>query len=135
MGGGGKGGKSGKPGHNRGPQQKMGAGVIITATMPSMLTKAANEAVASLNEWTKKIRKLEKEKKVEDNELETVVVQRRCIRAKQDLSIDHVITTEDVISLRPAPKNSFEPHQLKNILGKKTKRKMRKGEHFTINDT
>jgi N-acetylneuraminate synthase len=58
-------------------------------------------------------------KTVEENEKETVQLQRRALRVTTDLSAGHIITAKDIIALRPAPKNSFNPYQLANVIGKK----------------
>jgi len=59
------------------------------------------------------------EKKVEDNEKETVVLQRRAIRLKNKLKKGHKIGREDLIMLRPCPMNAIEPHEVGKILKKK----------------
>ncbi len=58
-------------------------------------------------------------KKVEDNEKETVVLQRRSIRAKKDLAIGDVIYESDLEFLRPCPEDALPPYELENILNKK----------------
>ena len=55
-------------------------------------------------------------KKVEENESETVVLQRRSIRLNKDLLKGHVITKDDIIEVRPCPKDAIPPN--KNIIGK-----------------
>lgn len=67
-------------------------------------------------------------KRVEPNEKETVIVQRRCIRAKRDLEHGHVLTENDIEYLRPAPLDSIRPHE--NIIGKKLKSSIVKGDYF-----
>ena len=56
---------------------------------------------------------------VEENEKETVIVQRRALRATKDLPVGHIITAKDIMALRPAPEDSFNPYQVSNVLGKK----------------
>ena len=56
---------------------------------------------------------------VEENEEETVILQRRSLRATQDLPSGHMITEDDLIALRPAPENSFTPYQISEVIGKK----------------
>lgn len=58
-------------------------------------------------------------KKIEDNELETSVLQRRCLRATRDLNKNDVITSDMFEPLRPAPKGTVLPFEKDNILGKK----------------
>lgn len=60
-------------------------------------------------------------KRVEGNEQDTVIVQRRCIRLKSNLKKGDLITLENVESLRPAPADAFLPYQTNEIIGKKIK--------------
>jgi N-acetylneuraminate synthase len=77
----------------------------------------------SWKEMVDRVRELElalgtRVKKIEDNEKETVVLQRRSIRAKYDLKNGSIITREMLEFLRPCPENSLAPYFLKDILGK-----------------
>lgn len=56
---------------------------------------------------------------VEQNELETVILQRRCLRVKKKLFKNHVITREDLVVLRPNAVGSIQPYEIHNIIGKK----------------
>ena len=58
-------------------------------------------------------------KKIEKNELETVVLQRRCIRASKKLKKNDIIRRSDLIILRPCPKNAIDPKNIEKIVGKK----------------
>ena len=73
-------------------------------------------------------------KKVEDNECDTVVIQRRCIRAAVDLSPGDIITSNSLTVLRPCPRNALPPYVLEEILNKKVKQIIRAGEHLTWGD-
>ena len=73
-------------------------------------------------------------KKIEDNENETVVVQRRCIRLKRDMDEGDLITEEDIEFLRPAPKNSFEPYRADEVINKKVNKFKNKGDAIYFND-
>lgn len=59
------------------------------------------------------------DKKVEDNEMETVVVQRRCLRAARDLKAGETITREMIDVLRPATPGALLPYEIPAVLGKK----------------
>lgn len=72
-------------------------------------------------------------KRIEDNENETVIVQRRCIRLNKDLNKDSVIDIEDIELLRPAPIDSIPPYKLKEIIGKRINKFKLKGDYL-IND-
>tara|TARA_Y100001968_G_C19364923_1_gene721966 strand:- start:393 stop:1478 length:1086 start_codon:yes stop_codon:yes gene_type:complete len=71
------------------------------------------------------------EKRIEKNEKETVVVQRRCIRVKENLHSGHVFKSDDFIMLRPCPEDGIAPYQLNKIIGKKLLRELKQGEHVT----
>jgi sialic acid synthase SpsE len=73
-------------------------------------------------------------KKVEDNEIDTVIIQRRSLRATKDLALGEILTKNDVDALRPCPPDALEPWELEKYLGRKLTRKVSKGEHFKGND-
>jgi N-acetylneuraminate synthase len=57
-------------------------------------------------------------KKVEENEKETVVLQRRAIRAVKNLQSGSILDRKDVEVLRPCPANALPPYEIQNIIGK-----------------
>ena len=57
-------------------------------------------------------------KKVEENEKETVVLQRRSIRAKYQLKLGNIINFENTEALRPCPEYAITPDQWDAIIGK-----------------
>ena len=57
-------------------------------------------------------------KDIEANETQTVVLQRRCVRAARDLSSGTVLTREDLAVLRPAPREAIPAHLIDTVLGK-----------------
>lgn len=67
-------------------------------------------------------------KKVEDNEKETVILQRRAIRAKKDLFEGTIICKDDIEVLRPCPENAIPPYELEKIIGKKIVEEVKSGE-------
>jgi N-acetylneuraminate synthase len=69
-------------------------------------------------------------KVVEDNEKETVVVQRRSIRIKVDLNEGDVITEDKLECLRPCPKDGIEPYHLENLIGKKVSESISSGDYL-----
>ena len=73
-------------------------------------------------------------KKVEDNEKETVVLQRRAIRAKNDLQVGVSITRDMIEVLRPCPKNALPPYRIDEILGKTLINDIVSGECVTWED-
>jgi N-acetylneuraminate synthase len=57
-------------------------------------------------------------KKVEQNEIESSVVQRRALRFAKSLKAGMTINREDLIPLRPAPAGSYKPFEINQIIGK-----------------
>lgn len=69
-------------------------------------------------------------KKVEDNEKETVVLQRRAIRLNANLSAGTIIERQHLIVLRPCPQDAIPPYQISEIIGKEIRRDMLSGEYI-----
>lgn len=57
-------------------------------------------------------------KRVEDNELDTVVVQRRCLRFVRDMTAGAQLGASDLEALRPSPLGALEPYRLSGVVGK-----------------
>lgn len=72
-------------------------------------------------------------KRVAENEQDTVVVQRRCLRAAHDLPAGTVLALEMLEALRPAPREAVMPFDLNRVIGKKLTSGLRSGEHLTWN--
>ena len=66
------------------------------------------------------------EKKIENNEKKTCIIQRRGVYAARDLKKGEKITKEMFICLRPKLKESISPYEIKKILGKKLKKNITK---------
>lgn len=73
-------------------------------------------------------------KKVEDNERETVVLQRRSIRMLQDVAEGTVITREHLTFLRPCPLDALPPYRLPDVVGRKLRRTKRADEQVNWSD-
>jgi sialic acid synthase SpsE len=73
-------------------------------------------------------------KKIEQNERETAVIQRRAVRATRKLDVGQVLKESDLCVLRPCPEGAVLPYQLKTILGRKLKVSKDFGDHFTERD-
>ena len=67
-------------------------------------------------------------KKIEENEKETVILQRRCLRLKHDVNEGEILHESDIEILRPAPLGAFLPYQLGYVIGKKILKDMKKGQ-------
>jgi len=82
------------------------------------------------------IRKLEMafgntDKRVYPEEENTVIIQRRCIRAKTEIKKGTLIEKEMLEVLRPAPKESIYPKYLEKVIGKSATEDIPKGEALT----
>ena len=73
-------------------------------------------------------------KKIEDNEKETVVVQRRSLRARGDLSRSHVIKAGDFVALRPCPADALTPVEIESIVGHTLRRDVPAGDYLRALD-
>jgi sialic acid synthase SpsE len=73
-------------------------------------------------------------KKVEDNELQTIVLQRRAVRAVNHLPKGHIISAQDLTVLRPCPPGAMLPYEAGSLVGKKLRLVKSAGEHFTLMD-
>ena len=57
------------------------------------------------------------QKFVAGNEVDTVIVQRRCVRAHVDLKAGDVITREMLDVLRPATRGAIRPDEIQSVIG------------------
>ncbi len=69
-------------------------------------------------------------KKVENNEKETYILQRRSIRLSRDKYSGSEIKEEDLEFLRPCPADGLPPYEIKNIIGKRLLIDKKYGEHL-----
>lgn len=77
----------------------------------------------SLKEMVNRTRELEYAlgdgmKKIEKNEVDTVVIQRRSLYLKRDMKIGEKLTFDDIDELRPAPSNAYFPYEIEKCLDK-----------------
>jgi len=70
-------------------------------------------------------------KTVEGNEKDTVVLQRRCLRAARDLKTGSVLTREMIDVLRPAPRDAIFPYDLEKLIGRRLRKDLPAGKHIT----
>lgn len=73
-------------------------------------------------------------KKVEENEKETVIVQRRSLRAVVGLSKSHVIKAGDFIALRPCPTDALSPVEILSTVGRILRRDIPAGDYLRAAD-
>src|SRR5512143_295063 len=57
------------------------------------------------------------DKVIADNEVQTAIVQRRCLRASRDIKAGEVFTREMIDVLRPATPGAIKPDQIENVIG------------------
>lgn len=67
-------------------------------------------------------------KKIENNEIDTVILQRRSIRVNKEIKKNYVLKREDLNVLRPCPKNAIDPRNIKKVIGKKVNKDITKDE-------
>jgi N-acetylneuraminate synthase len=70
------------------------------------------------------------DKRVQENERETVVIQRRCLRATRDIPEGTVLVRADVEPLRPAPTDAIFPYEIGRLVGARVRRNMARGDYF-----
>lgn len=68
-------------------------------------------------------------KKIEENEQETVVLQRRAVCVAYDLSIGKVLSREHLIMLRPCPLDGIPPYKVDQVINKRLRRNINAGEY------
>lgn len=69
-------------------------------------------------------------KKVEENEKNTVIVQRRSVRTNKKLFSGDIIKQEDLVVLRPCPIDAFPPYKMDELIGKKLIRDIPEGDYI-----
>ena len=70
-------------------------------------------------------------KNITDEEAETVVLQRRCLRATRFISAGAIIAEDAIIVLRPAPAEALPPRYRELVIGRKAKVDIAEGESIT----
>lgn len=73
-------------------------------------------------------------KKVEANEDETVILQRRAIRASSELLSGTTLEKENIFPLRPCPIDAIPPYKISEIVGKKLIKNIKEGDIIRFED-
>jgi sialic acid synthase SpsE len=102
-----------------GPDHKF---AMNPATWREMVDRA-NEVYAALGDGIKRI---------EPNETDASVVQRRSLRATRDIATGTSLAATDLEALRPIPADGIAPYELEKLVGKKLIKPLAKGEHITL---
>ena len=71
-------------------------------------------------------------KKLESNEANTVVVQRRSVRATRAIKAGSVLSKADLYPLRPCPRDGISPADIESLVGKTVIVDLPEGAHFTL---
>lgn len=70
-------------------------------------------------------------KKIEGNEVETAVLQRRSVRFREDVRAGTTLTRDHLECLRPCPAGAVEPFDVDKVIGRKLEIDMFSGDHLT----
>jgi len=71
------------------------------------------------------------DKVVEDNEKQTVILQRRCLRAARAIKAGEIFSREMIDVLRPAPANAILPYEIEKVIGSKALADIPAGKELT----
>jgi N-acetylneuraminate synthase len=74
------------------------------------------------------------DKFIAENEQDTQIVQRRCLRAAREIKAGEVFTREMIDVLRPATPGAIKPDQIQNVIGTKALAGMPKGKELRWTD-
>jgi len=85
----------------------------------------ANEVYLSLGDGYKKI---------EENEEETSMVQRRCLRFTSDLPKGHILKSENLFPLRPRNLDGIPPHEVEKLIGMKVNKNVNADDYVRWED-
>lgn len=73
-------------------------------------------------------------KRVEDNEKQTVILQRRSVRLSRDMKSGEQISRSDLEVLRPCPEGAVLPHEIPGVIGRQVREPKQAGEHLKWTD-
>lgn len=73
-------------------------------------------------------------KRIEPNEEQAQIVQRRCLRVTSDLKKGHLLEEKDFMALRPISEGGFHPYEKASLIGKELTADIYAGEHITKNN-
>jgi len=74
------------------------------------------------------------DKFIAENEKDTSVVQRRCLRAARDIKTGEVFTRDMIDVLRPATPGAIKPDQIENVIGTKALDDFKYGQELRWTD-
>src|SRR5512134_3896984 len=74
------------------------------------------------------------DKFIAENEIDTAVVQRRCLRAARDIKAGEIFIRDMIDVLRPATPGAIKPDQIENVLGTKALHDFKYGQELRWTD-
>lgn len=74
------------------------------------------------------------QKKIEKNEQESAVIQRRAIYLTRDMKAGEIVTTKDVFPVRPIPSDGIPPYKVNDVVGKRLKRDIARDSYLREED-
>lgn len=74
------------------------------------------------------------DKFVAGNEKQTVVIQRRCLRAARDIQAGEVLAREMIDVLRPATPNAIQPYEIDQVIGTHALKDLASGQELRWTD-
>ena len=74
------------------------------------------------------------DKFIAENEKDTAIVQRRCLRAVRDIKAGEVFTRDMIDVLRPATVGAIKPDQIENVIGTKALHDLPRGRELRWTD-
>ncbi len=74
------------------------------------------------------------DKFIADNEQDTAIVQRRCLRAARDIKAGETFTREMIDVLRPAAQGAIKPDQIREVVGTKALHDFKQGQELRWTD-
>lgn len=73
-------------------------------------------------------------KRVEQNEVNTIIVQRRALRLTRNMKPGQRVSEEDLIALRPCPRNAISPMFVQDVIGKTLRKDINEGDYIRWED-
>ncbi|OHB57273.1 MAG: N-acetylneuraminate synthase [Planctomycetes bacterium RBG_13_44_8b] len=73
-------------------------------------------------------------KKIEENEKDSSIVQKRALRFVKDFEKGHILRPEDLFPLRPIPSDGLPPYRINDVVGKELIRNVAAGAHICLED-
>ena len=97
----------------------------VTSKEWKEMVVAANKLYLSLGDGVKRI---------ENNELQTALVQRRGLYFTKSLPVGHIIKAEDIFPLRPIKEEQLMPYEKYKIIGKKLNKEVEMGQSVIMDE-